>query len=42
MSKKSTVKSVSDKLVVDIDMDSDTAVRIKPFAEVTVILAQGE
>ena len=42
MSKKSTVKSVSNKLVVDIDMDSDTAAESNLSPKSRSVLAQGE
>ena len=41
MSNTSTERPENDKFVID-DVDSDTATESKPFAEVTVILAQGE
>ena len=42
MSKTSTGKLVSNKLVIDIDMDSATAAESDPFCKITFIPEQSE
>ena len=42
MSKTSTGRPVSDKLVIDVDMDSDTAAESEFFSKITIIVEQSE
>ena len=37
-----TGRPVDDKLVIDDDVDSDTATESKLFSKITIILEQGE